>query len=323
MRKYAVLLIIFTSLLSAQQSGSDYPKDTSFTNYSAAVKVYKNFPQAKLVQPALPEGVKAEENITYLKLGERELKADIYRPKKTKKLLPAVIFIHGGGWRSGDRTQEKPFAQLLASKGYVTILADYRLSIEALYPAGVHDIKAAIRWARENAKKYRIDKNRIAVLGTSAGAQMASLMGTTGDNPKFEGNEGGLRQSTKVQAVVNIDGLLDFTHEDSRKYDNDPKKPSAAAQWFGGSFKEKPELWKEASSLYYVDKNTPPFIFINSALPHYHAGRDDMIARFKELNIYYEAYTIPDTPHPFWLFHPWFEQAFDYTVKFLDKVFKK
>jgi acetyl esterase/lipase len=95
--------------------------------------------------------------------------------------------IHGGGWRSGDRSHNNTLAGRLAAKGFVAIPVEYRLSTEALYPAAVHDVKAAIRWIRANAKKYGVDPNRIAVLGFSAGGQLAALVGTTNGQATFEG----------------------------------------------------------------------------------------------------------------------------------------
>jgi pectinesterase len=125
-----------------------------------------------------------------------------------------------------------------------------------------------------------------------------------------------------VQAVVDIDGVLDFTDPAESAKDSIPQKPSAGKSWFGASFKENPALWREASPINYVDKNTPPILFVNSSLPRYHAGRDEAIERLKKLGIYSEVHTIPDTPHPFWLFHPWFDEACGYIVTFLDKILK-
>jgi pectinesterase len=91
--------------------------------------------------------------------------------------------------------------------------------------------------------------------------------------------------------------------------------------WLGGTYDQKPEAWLEASALTHVGAHTPPLLFINSALPRFHAGRDDMIKVLDSLKIYSEVHTIPDTPHPFWLFHPWFEPTVNYVVAFLNKVF--
>jgi pectinesterase len=287
-------------------------------------KVLKQYPNAKLVVPEVPEGVKAYENLVYARDGKRELHLDLFAPVvKDKRGYPGVVLIHGGGWRSGSRQMEWPMAQHLAARGYVTATVEYRLSPEALYPTGVHDLKAAIRWMRQNAAKYNVDPKKIAVYGCSAGGELAAFLGTTGDMKKFEGSTGNLQQSSRVQAVVDIDGVLDFTDPAESAKDTDPRKPSAGKAWFGASFKEKPDLWREASPINYVNEKTAPILFVNSSLPRFHAGRDEGIEKMKKLGIYSEVHTIPDTPHPFWLFHPWFDEAFGYIVAFLDKTLKQ
>ena len=302
------------------------PRDTSFTPYSAWVGIKAKFPDAKIVIPQLPEDLTAENDVVYATLpntplGKRDLHLDLFRPKKAGK-YPALILIHGGGWRSGNKRMQVPMAQLIAAHGYVTACVEYRLSPEALYPAGVYDIKAAIRFLRANAKKYNIDPDRIAITGSSAGGQLSALIGATGEVKKFEGGEGNNTISSKVQAVIDMDGILDFTDPNESAKDSDPAKRSAGAYWFGATFKEAPEKWIEASAMTYVGKNTPPMLFVNSALPRFHAGRDSVITILKKNGIYTEVHTIEGTPHPFWLFHPWFEPTVQYMVAFLDKILK-
>ena len=329
--KRPVSLVIFFCLIGFLGNAQlvniqGIPHDTSFTTYSAWKGIKDKFPEVKIVYPQLPEGMLAENNVVYATLpntpyGKRELHLDLFRPKKSGK-YPALILVHGGGWRSGNKTLEVPMAQQIASRGYVTACVEYRLSPEALYPSAVHDLKAAIRFLRANAKKYNIDPDRIAITGTSAGGQLAALIGTTGEVKKFEGDEGNNTVSSKVQAVIDMDGILDFTDPNESAKDTNPDKRSAGAYWFGATFKEAPEKWIEASAMTYAGKSTPPILFVNSALPRFHAGRDSVITILNKYGIYSEVHTIPGTPHPFWLFHPWFEPTVAYMVAFLDKVFK-
>ncbi len=323
--KSVLIVLGAVGLLAAQESrpSSGIPRDTSYTAYSATVKIHKKFPNVTLVLPRLPRGVVEKENIAYTNYGTREMHLDVFSPPgRGDKTYPGILIIHGGGWVSGERSMLVPMAEQLAKHGYVTVTVEYRLGPEALYPAGVYDLKAAIRWMRAAGPEYGIDTNRIAAYGCSAGGELAAFLGTTGDDPKFEGNGGYLGHSSRVQAVVDVDGLLDFTNVNSTKYDNNPKKPSAAHRWFGASYKEKPELWREASPITYVGKSTPPIIFINSSMAHYHAGRDNMITELKKLGIQYAVRTLPGTPHTFWLFHPWFEKTLKYTLNFLDTTLK-
>jgi len=320
----SVVLVVTTTLIAqVKRNAGSVPNDTSFTVNSTAANVLKQYPQVSLVEPRLPAGVVTRGNLVYAKVGARELHLDLFMPvKKSPKGYPGVLLIHGGGWRSGYRQMEWPMAQQLAAKGYVTATVEYRLSPEALYPAGIHDLKAAIRWMRANAAKYGVDRTKIAVYGCSAGGELAAFLGTTGDMKEFEGDLGNANQSSRVQAVVDLDGVLDFTDPAESAKDVDPAKPSAGKAWFGASFKEKPEIWREASPINYISGKTAPILFVNSSLPRFHAGRDEGIEKMKKLGIYSEVHTIPDTPHPFWLFHPWFDEAFRYIVTFLDKTLK-
>jgi acetyl esterase/lipase len=320
---FSLPVMLLTTVLPGLARAQQLPAapDTSFTVRSAFVKEKKRHPGISIAQPALPPTVRAAYNLTYCTLGPRALQLDIFYPKaKRKKGYPAVLFIHGGGWRSGNRSNHLPMAQQLAARGYVTVTAEYRLSNEALYPAAVHDLKAAIRWLRANAGQYPIDTTRIAVWGFSAGGQLAALVGTTNGDKQLEGSAGNTSHSSSVQAIVDVDGTLSFTHPESGESANN--QPSPASAWFGGLKTEKPQLWEQAGGLSHVTPQTPPIIFINSAVDRMHAGREDLIKQLDAYHIYHETHAFPDSPHTFPLFNLWFEPTLQYTADFLDKVFK-
>jgi pectinesterase len=324
MKKFLLLLFICSTILSAQQFEyvDGIPRDTSFNVKSTEIKVKQSYPDVVLVKSETPENVTLHENIVYSKSGKRELHLDLFQPReKGNKKFAAVLIIHGGGWRSGERKMEWPTAQHLAAKGIVAITVEYRLSPEEKYPAGIYDLKNAVRWIRANADKYFIDTNKIAAYGCSAGGELAAFLGTTGTQSKFDGENNFKNISARVNAVIDVDGILDFTHPAESNKDDDPAKPSAGKAWFGVSYKDDPFSWIEASPMNYVDENTPPFCFINSSNDRYHAGRDYVIEKMNHYEIYSEVHTITDTPHPFWLFHPWFDEMFDYMINFLSKVF--
>jgi acetyl esterase/lipase len=296
--------------------------DTSFTVQSAAAGIQKRYPRAKAVESIHPAGIRVTENLTYAAIGSRSLRLDIFRPKRPGR-YPAVVMLFGGGWRSGNRTMNTPMAEQLAMNGIIAASIDYRLSTEALYPAAVHDVKAAVRWLRTHGKRYGIDTGRIAVLGCSAGGQLAALTGATNGDRRFEGTGGNAAVSSAVQAVVDIDGVLDFTTPDESGKDTIPGKPSAAAQWFGATFRENPEIWLDASPVTHIGPSTPPILFVNSSIPRFHYGRDSVIALLNKLGTRTVVHTIPDTPHPFWLFHPWFAQTCGDVIRFLVDEFSR
>ena len=140
---------------------------------------------------------------------------------------------------------------------------------------------------------------------------------------KFDPQAAGSSVSSDVQAIIDIDGLLDFTSPDALKFENDPaKKPSAAGAWFGGRYEEKPELWQEASARFYVNKYTPPILFLISAQPRFSVGYVEMQAQMHSLGIKADMHQIPDSPHSFWLFDPWVKPSVAAIDKFLCEVFK-
>jgi acetyl esterase/lipase len=320
-RMIIIYFIILTSIVSSQDARQfTIQRDTSYTLHSAYEKYKKDYPFIKPIQYDELKGCLQHRNICYCSLGKRTLSLDIFSTaEKSEPMKPAVITVHGGGWSSGDKSLMYPLADYLAKHGYVAIPVEYRLSPEARYPAAVNDIHNAVAWVLKNGSAYQVDTNKIAILGCSAGAQLAGLVGLT-----FGVNKNDDKPPRKrIRAIVNIDGIMDFTSEEARKYEDNPaRKTTAAGAWFGGRYSEKKELWKEASPVYYVNENSPPILFINSSMPRFHIGRDKVIEKLNTFSIYSEIHTFEDAPHSFWLFDPWFEKTGMFIVEFLDRVLK-
>tara|TARA_R110002049_G_scaffold993_2_gene7102 strand:- start:44713 stop:45687 length:975 start_codon:yes stop_codon:yes gene_type:complete len=314
--------VFFISILFVGNKAYTQEKQTGFGPYTIETtfqKLKKKYPFITPIIPLVSNEIKAKENVCYKKIDNSKLRADIYLPKDaSEKSHPAVLLIHGGGWLTGSKENQRVMAQHLALNGYVAITVSYRLGLEAPYPAGVIDLKDAIVWIRKNAKKYPINPDKIAVLGASAGAQLATLIGVTPNSPLYEPDS---KIPDYVQAIVNIDGIVSFIHPEASA-EAKSGKVSMADVWLNGSKEENFKNWKEASPLEYVDAHTPPTLFINSSQARFHAGRDAMVSILNKHNIYNEIHTISDSPHAFWLMHPWFETTLDYTVAFLDKVLK-
>lgn len=295
--------------------------DTSYSTYSAYNSTRKSHPGISVVPGFRSPDVKEQRSLVYSHPERRDLVLDAFYPAAKKAgLVPAVLIVHGGGWRSGNRAQHHPLAQHLAAAGYACFTPEYRLSTEALYPAAVYDLKAALRWIRGHAREFGVDTNKIAVLGFSAGGELAAFVGTTNHDARFEGGSGKPGPSSTVQAIIDLDGTLSFVHPESGE-GNDSVSTSAGTYWFGYSKKANPELWQDASPLAHVGPHTPPTLFINSSVARMHAGREDFCKVLSREGIYSEVKGFPEAPHSFPLFEPWFTPMVGWINDFMKKVF--
>jgi len=288
-----------------------------FTREGTEKELRGKFPQVRPVSDQLPAGVVAREQIVYARVEGVDLALDIYQPPGAGP-FPAVLIVHGGGWDSGDREMERPLGRHLAALGYVAVPVDYRLGAAGRFPAALHDLKSAVRWVRARAVEYRIDPQRIAVVGGSAGGQLAALLGASNGAAALEGEVGEGSGSSAVQAVVDIDGLADFTEPEFVR--QQAEDPSAPTRFLGGPFAERAEIWRLASPLTHTGPRSAPTLFLNSTarspvLP----GRPAMAERLRALGIQAEIVVIPDTPHPFWLVHPWFDRTLAEIDRFLRR----
>jgi acetyl esterase/lipase len=198
--------------------------------------------------------VTIEEHVVYGTGGGRELRCDVYTPPGEVRNAPAVLLVHGGAWRSGDRTQLRGYGILLGRAGYVCVAPEYRLVTESPWPAAIQDVKAAIRWVRANATKLGVDPDRIAIEGNSAGAHLALLAAATPGEPEFEGDGGNPGVPTDVAAVLAVypPTVLATAAGDD-----------AAVPWAAISDERSAELAAAASPLTHVRAGFPPTLLIH------------------------------------------------------------
>lgn len=305
------------AILSEQQTLP--PGYTVFSVETAERGLLNRYPYVTRLPTEIPTGVKAEPGVTYARYGPREMKLDLFRPEGRTGARPAVIIVHGGAWITGHHRMENPFAAEMARRGYVAATVEYRLSNEAKYPAQIHDLKAAVRFLRANAARYGIDPKRIAAVGASSGGHLVALLGATNGIQSFEGEGGHAEMSSAVQTVVNIDGTATFV--DPGNIAKEKKGPfDTNTRLIGATFDEKPEVWREASPITHVHKGSAPTLFINSSSYRPNQQREEMQARLRAEGVASEIVVIPDTPHPFWLFRPWFDQTILHIEEFLKKT---
>lgn len=251
----------------------------------------------------------------YKTIGPRELRIDVFLPAPTTARHQGIVLVHGGAWRSGSKSHFYALANLLAQRGYAVFLPEYRLAPEARYPAGLIDVNDAIVWIKGHADEFGIPKDKLALGGASSGGQMAALLAFSAGEPRFKSNAA---DDTSVDALVDLDGVLDFTTPMALKYENAAGAKSPAAQWLGGSYEQSPRLWTEASAVTHITDKAPPTLVISSGLVRFTAGSDTVEAALKRAGIRYEFFAFHDAPHDIWLFDPWLGQIADRVDAFLQ-----
>jgi acetyl esterase/lipase len=221
-------------------------------------------------------------NLVYSQSRHKSLEQtlDLYLPAFGKPPYPLIIWIHGGSWMYGDKNEDCVACDYLLGK-FAVASVNYRLDTEAHFPSQIHDLKAAIRFLRANARTYKLDADRIGVWGVSAGGHLAALLGTSGDRPELEGDEGWSKQSSRVQAVCDWSGPTDFNTAQSQAPPYCKIKFSGQSSpvyvLMGGKMDEK--SLAEASPVTYVSKDDPPFLIM-------HGDKDDAIPPLQSQELY-------------------------------------
>ena len=204
---------------------------------------------------AEPPKTTSEQDIVYTKAGSEDLKLDLARPAEGDGPFPAVVVIHGGAWRQGNKADMRPILPQFAQRGYVAISPQYRFCPKDAFPAQVYDVKAAVRWLKSNAKKFKVDPDRLGAIGFSAGGHLALLLGLTGPADGLEGDVSAGAPDSRVKAVVNYFGPTDLAAKDI---------PDICKPWvkdfLGVSPQDRPDAAAKASPLTFVSNDDAPVL---------------------------------------------------------------
>jgi acetyl esterase/lipase len=265
---YSLLLLIvafFILMLVPRGWSALNPKKAPLGYYfrmPTIIAVYSGLESLIDRRPAVPEGIEEIKNVEYKLVNGKSLGLDIYKSKGLSKPAPLLVFIHGGGWKSGDRSDYLVYLTHFAKLGYVTATVSYRFISDATYPACAEDITDAVEWLFHHSETYGYDPDRIALIGGSAGSHLAMLAayGWRKQHPAKDslvtGNSVLMKSVThKIKAVVDIYGPVDLTTEYARNH-------STVTGLMGKPYSEIPEGYKEASPITYVDKNSPPTLLL-------------------------------------------------------------
>jgi acetyl esterase/lipase len=230
------------------------PVFKTFADILGAVALRKVAPVD--LRPAVPDSVSANLDVIFQTGDNYELKLNLFTPKNSAKALPLVVMIHGGCWIDGGRADCNYYGVKLAQLAYAAATIDYRVADQAPYPAAVDDARNAIQWLKDHAKTYNLDPDRIALLGGSAGGHLVELIGYAAHTPSKQHRNG---PGPKVKAIVAFYGWSDLT---------DPvvRDPYWNEAFLGKKYADAPELYKEASPITHVSKQSPPTILLQGTI---------------------------------------------------------
>lgn len=247
--------------------------------------------------PPVPEGILFERDIEYSNPDGEPLQLNLARPRAGDGLRPAILCIHGGGFRAGSREGYNPFCVKLAQRGFVAATVTYRLAPKHQFPAAVYDVKAAVRWLRANAAKYQIDPARIGVTGDSAGGHLAQFLGVTSAIRDFEGTGGNAGQSSAVRCVVNRYGPSDLT----KSYGKSVDAAEVLPLFLGGNLETARPAHVRASPLNWATPDAAPTLLLHGTEDKYVAYEQAtwMRDRLQACGVEVELVTLEAAGHGF------------------------
>jgi len=305
-RTLAVMAMVAFSVTGAAGAQGLIPMDDSYTVSQRYYANKQDHPEFKIPILQFEAGQQVLFDRLYKKIGNRELHIDVFLPPPARASHQAILFVHGGAWRSGNKSNFYSLANLLAQRGYIVLIPEFRLAPEAVYPAGLIDVNDAIVWAKSQANEFGFDAGKLAIGGESSGGQMAALLAYSASHEMFKS---AAKQDTRVNALIDLDGVLDFTTPLALQNENAGGARSVAALWLGGSYEAAGDKWREASAAHYVDATSPPTLIVSGEAPRFTAGREQVTQVLDQHHIRHAHLAFEHAPHTFWLFEPYLSKV--------------
>jgi acetyl esterase/lipase len=267
-------------------------------------------------EPLVPSAIQEIKNIEYKNIDSTSLQIDMYVPRNLTKPAPLLVFIHGGAWAHGKRSDYLTYLIPFAQQGYITATVSYRLVKDSIniYPACAEDISDAVKWFFQNGEKYGYDPDRIALIGGSAGGHL-SLLGAYGWRQSTKEKPDSIPEiQHKIKAVVDIYGPYDLTTPYSRTH-------RLVTRLIGHSYEEKPELYLEASPMQYLDQSDPPTMILHGTADNLVpiSQSDSLKVHLDKLGIPNVYCRVPGWPHTMDLA----QRVNDYSRKQMSDFFEK
>ena len=235
--------------------------------FAASVASFVVLGGSRCAKAAEKNAIEVQENVVYGTGGDEELTLHLARPTSLEEPAPAIVFIHGGGWRAGNKDSFRDAMERAAERGYVAVTIGYRFAPKHQFPAQIEDCKCAVRWLRAHADELKVDPQRVGAIGASAGAHLALLLGTMDSGDGLEGTGGWDDQSSKVQSVVSYFGPVNLTLSMEDIQDSPASEVFMERQvrailndLVGGEPEERTEELRAASPIHYVNEGDAPML---------------------------------------------------------------
>jgi acetyl esterase/lipase len=253
-----------------------------------------------LIKDVFPTGTLVYGNIPYANDTLKKHLLDIYLPHTGKNSYPLVVWIHGGAWMKNDKYADMGYMKNtlkgFIDNGYAVASIDYRWSTTAVFPAQIQDCNQAVEFLYQNAAKYKLDRNRIALIGFSAGGHLANLLGLSNNNTVKDFYVNGKKSHFKIKLVLDFYGPTNFLTLNGHN-SKDPRE--SITLLLGGMADANPDKAKKASPVSYIDQNDPPFLIVQGEKDE-SVNPDQSISLSSKLNnagVKNELIIVPDAPH--------------------------